>query len=27
MATSSGIVKAQPSSITSGGFTDTWYHQ
>jgi hypothetical protein len=27
MATSSGTVKAQPGSITSGGFTDTWYHQ
>jgi hypothetical protein len=27
MATSGGTVKAQPSSITSGGFTDTWYHQ
>lgn len=27
MATSSGTVKAKPSSISSGGFTDTWYHQ
>lgn len=27
MATSSGVVKAQPSSISNGSFTDTWYHQ
>jgi hypothetical protein len=27
MVTSSGTVKAQPSSISSGSFTDTWYHQ
>ena len=27
MDTSSGTVKAKPSSISSGGFTDTWYHQ
>lgn len=27
MVTSSGIVKAKPSTISSGSFTDTWYHQ
>jgi hypothetical protein len=27
MATSGGTVKAQPSAIKSGSFTDTWYHQ
>jgi hypothetical protein len=27
MATSSGAVKAQPSAISSGAFTDTWKHQ
>ena len=26
MVTSSGTVKAQPSSISSGSFTDTWHH-
>jgi hypothetical protein len=26
MVTSSGTVKAQPSSISSGGFSDTWHH-
>lgn len=27
MVTSSGTIKAQPSSIKSGSFTDTWDHQ
>jgi hypothetical protein len=27
MATSSGTIKAQPSAIKSGSFTDTWDHQ
>jgi len=27
MVASSGTVKAKPSAITSGVFTDTWYHQ
>jgi hypothetical protein len=27
MVTSTGTVKAKPSSISSGSFTDTWYHQ
>ena len=27
MVTSSGVVKAEPSSIKSGSFTDTWFHQ
>jgi hypothetical protein len=26
MVTSSGTVKAQPSSISNGNFTDTWHH-
>jgi hypothetical protein len=27
MASSSGTVKAAPSGISAGGFSDTWYHQ
>jgi hypothetical protein len=27
MTTSSGAVKAKPSSISNGSFTDTWSHQ
>jgi hypothetical protein len=27
MVTSNGTVRAKPSSISNGSFTDTWYHQ